>query len=72
MGKMKKFKIWAWIFSVLIFIVLINAGTVEFLNFNLLSWISFGIVWLQKVIVAIVSVFAFIGLIMLLTSIVRK
>lgn len=43
-------------------LVLINAGTQAFLNFDLVAWISFGMLWLERLILGVASI---VGLILL-------
>ena len=56
------------ILTLLVLIALINWGTVYWLDFNIVTWLSFGMNWLEGIVYSIVSV---LGSIWLLSTIVR-
>lgn len=64
----KKLSLVGWIGSFLITIALINWGSVAWFNFNLVTWMTFGVMWLAKVIYTIVAVLGLWGLGELLTK----
>jgi len=58
----KKLKIFGWILSILVLLALVSVGTTAWLDFNIIEWLSFGMVWLYKTLATIVAVFGIIGL----------
>ena len=56
------------ILGLLVMVALINWGTVFWFKFNIVEWMSFGMIWIQGTIYTIVSV---LGSIWLSSSIVR-
>ncbi len=61
----KKLGVLEWIGSFLISIALINWLLVDWFNFNLVTWMTFGVGWLATIVYIIVAIFGFTGLIRL-------
>lgn len=52
----RKLNIFAWLLTVIATIALLNWGTVTLFNFDIVTWISFGQVWLDKTIKVIAGI----------------
>ena len=68
----KSMKWYDWLFSFLISVTLIGVGVSAWTDFNLVSWLSFGMPWLIKTIYTIVAVFGFMGLWTIITKLLLK
>jgi len=58
-----KWKAFHWLMTVLVSVALLNWGLVDWFDFNLVEWMTFGIGWLATIIYSVVAV---VGLIWLL------
>lgn len=68
----KKLSILGWIGSFFVALVLISAGIDFWTNFNLIVWMSFGMRWLEGVIVTVAGVLGLFALGELLMKTFRK
>lgn len=68
----KKMGAIAWILSLLILVTLISAATISFFDFNIIEWLSFGIIWIEYILAGIVGVLGIVGLIMLVTKTLKR
>jgi len=68
---MAKTKWYDWLFGFLIAIALLSIGISAWTDFNLLAWITFGVGWLYTLVATIVAIFGLIGLITLLSKLVK-
>jgi len=68
----KSMKWYDWLFSFLISVTLIGVGVSAWTDFNLVSWMTFEIVWLSKIVYSIVAIFGFMGLWTIITKLLLK
>jgi len=67
----KKMKWYSWILSLLVLLALISIGTIAWFDFNIVEWLSFGVVWLYKILATIVAVFGLVGLFSLIVKLLK-
>lgn len=66
MGNKKTLGVVGWILSVVVFLALINWGTLAWFDFDLIDKLTFDIAWLAKTVYTIVAVLGVVGLINLI------
>ncbi len=62
----KGMKLFHWLLSIVIFLALINYGTLAVWNFDLLGWITFGSLIAVRILYGVVTIVGLLGLISLI------
>jgi hypothetical protein len=65
MKKKMGIKILNFFLTLVILLALVNVASVSFWNFSILSWMSFGVKWIEYILAGFVGVVGLIGLISL-------